>query len=209
MAMQTQETHEVLAPAAPGDAPAAPAAHEAPGAHGAQAETHEGTEHAAGHESSGLPQFDFAWWPGQILWFLIIFGVVLIFIRMFAAPKVGNTIENREGHIAGQIAEARRLKDEADKKAEAAAADMAQARAGAQKLAAEARAKANAEAAARLAEEEAKLAAEGAKAEARIAKARDAAMTNVAGIASETAQAIVERLTGKTATAAELAKARG
>ncbi len=196
MAMQTHEDHGAHAPAAPGHEPGV-------------AETHEGTEHAAGHESSGLPQFDFAWWPGQILWFLIIFGVVLIFIRLFAAPKVGGTIENREGHITGQIAEARRMKDEADKKAEAAAAEMAAARANAQKVASEARAKANAESAARLAEEEAKLAAEGAKAEARIAKARDAAMSNVAGIAADTAQAIVDRLTGKPATAAELAKARG
>src|SRR5687768_2755420 len=143
MAMQTQEEHGEHAPAAPGHEPGAAA-------------THEGTEHAGGHESSGLPQFDFAWWPGQILWFLIIFGVVLIFIRLFAAPKVGGTIENREGHITGQIAEARRMKDEADRKAEAAAAEMAAARANAQKVASEARAKANAESAARLAEEEAK-----------------------------------------------------
>lgn len=212
MAMQTQENHEVLAPAAPGDTShAAPAeTHEAPGAHDAHAaETHEGTEHAGGHESAGLPQFDFAWWPGQILWFLIIFGVVLIFVRVFAAPKVGNTIEQREGHIAGQIAEARKMKEEADKKAEAAAAEIAAARANAQKVAAEARAKANAEASARLAEEEAKLAEQGAQAEARISRARDAAMSNVAGIAADTAGAIIERLTGKAPTAAELAKARG
>ena len=59
------------------------------------------------------------------------------------------------------------------------------------------------------AQEEARLAAKGAEAEARIAKARDAAMTNVASIAAETADAIVAKLTGKPATAAELAKAGG
>jgi len=193
MAMQTQDEAAAAgpAPAAPGHEPGADAAHAA----------------AGGHESAGLPQFDFHWWPGQIAWFLIVFFAVMAFIRLFAAPKLGGTIEAREGKIAGDIADARRMKDEADAQAAAAAAEAAQARAQAQRVAAEARAKAQAEIAAKLAEEEAKLAASGAEAEARIAKARDAAMTNVAGIASDTAKAIVEKLTGKTATASELAAA--
>ncbi|MEY3841477.1 MAG: hypothetical protein RLZZ542_587, partial [Pseudomonadota bacterium] len=41
------------------------------------------------------------------------------------------------------------------------------------------------------------------EAEAAIAKTRDAAMANVSTIASDTARAIVEKLTGKAATAAE------
>ena len=190
------ETEDHAAPAAPG--------HE-PGADGA----HAGAEAAGGHGEGGggLPQFDFAQWPGQILWFLIIFFGLMLFVRFFAAPKVGGTIEAREGKIAGDIAEARRLKDEADAQAQAAAAEAAQARAAAQKVGAEARAKAQAEIAARLAEEEAKLAATGAEAEARIAKAREAAMSNVAGIASDTAKTIVEKLTGQAATAAELSAA--
>jgi F-type H+-transporting ATPase subunit b len=169
-----------------------------------QTETHEGTA-AEGHGSAGLPQFDFTWWPGQIAWFLIIFFAVMAFMRFFAVPKLGGTIEGREGKIAGDIAEARRMKEEADAQAAAAAAEAAQGRAAAQRVAAEARAKAQAAIAARLAEEEAKLAAAGAEAEARIGKAREAAMANVAAIATDTAQAIVAKLTGKSATAAELA----
>ena len=192
MAMQTEDH---AAPAAPGHEPGAAGAHE-----GAAA-----AEHAEG----GLPQFDFAQWPGQILWFLIFFFGLLLFVRLFAAPKIGGTIETREGKIAGDIAEARRMKEEADAQAQAAAAEAAQARAAAQKVGAEARAKAQAEIAARLAEEEAKLAATGAQAEARIATAREAAMSNVAGIAADTAQAIVQKLTGKSATTAELAAAKG
>src|SRR5437899_2477729 len=171
-------------------------------------ETQEGTAPAQA-QSAGLPQFDFQWWPGQIVWFLVMFLVVLVFVRLFAAPRVGGTIEAREGKISGDIADARRLKDEADAQAAAAAAETAQARAAAQRVAAEARAKAQAEVAARLAEEEAKLAAKGAEAEARIAKARNAAMTNVAGIAADAAGAIVAKLTGRAATSAELSAARG
>lgn len=171
-------------------------------------ETQEGTTPAEG-KSAGLPQFDFQWWPGQIVWFLIMFLVVLVFVRLFAAPRVGGTIDAREDKISGDIADARRLKDEAEAQAASAAAETAQARAAAQRVAAEARAKAQAEVSARLAEEEAKLAEKGAEAEARIAKARDAAMANVAGIAAGAAGAIVAKLTGRAATPAELTAVRG
>jgi F-type H+-transporting ATPase subunit b len=197
MAMQTNE-----APSAVGHEPAAPG-HEAAGAG-----SHEGA--AAAEHKGGLPQFDFTWWPGQIVWFLVMFFFVLAFVRWFAAPRVGGAIDEREAKITGDIADARRLKDEADAQAAAAAAEVAQARAAAQRVGAEARAKAQASIAAKLAEEEAKLAATGAEAEARIASARDAAMANVANIGAETAGVIVEKLTGRTATAAELAAvARG
>ncbi len=195
--MATQ-THEDAAAEGPGLS--------APGHEAGAAGAHAGAE-AGGHESSGLPQFDFSWWPGQIAWFLIVFFVVMGFMRFFATPKVGGTIEAREAKIAGDIANARCMKDEADAEAKAAAAEAAQARSQAQKLAAEARAKIQAEIAARLGEEEAKLAASGAEAEARIAKARDAAMANVQTIGTETAQAIVEKLSGRAASAGELAQA--
>lgn len=186
------------------DATVAPdAAPAAAGAHGAAT-----TEH---HEASGgLPQFDFAQWPGQIAWFLIVFFVVLAFVRLFVTPKVGGTIDAREGKIEGDIVEARRMKEAADAEVAEAAAETAAARARAQKVAADARAEAQAQITAALAAEEAKLAAVASEAEARIGKARDAAMTHVQSIGAETAQAIVEKLTGKAATAAELASvARG
>ena len=181
----------------------------APGAHAGAAaqESHEGTA-AVGHESGGLPQFDFQWWPGQIAWFLIVFAVVLAFMRFIAVPWVGGTIDLRESQIAGDIAKARRMKDEADAQAQVAAGEAVQARAAAQKVAADARGKAQAEITARLAAEDAKLAEAAVVAEARIVKARDAAVVNVAGIANDTAQAIVAKLTGKTASAAELASAQ-
>lgn len=171
-------------------------------------ETHESTG-AAEHEggSGGLPQFDPQWWPGQIAWLLIIFVVVMTFMRVFAVPKLGGTIAARDEKIAGDIAEARRLKDEAEAQAEAAAADQAKARAEAGKVALDARAKAQAEIASKLSEQEAKLAVSTGEAEARIAASREQAMASVGGIASDIAQAMVGKLTGKAATAAEVAQA--
>ena len=163
-----------------------------------------GTEAAA---SGGLPQFDPHWWPGQIVWFSMIFLVVFVLMRWVFVPRIGGAIEARDGKIEGDIAAARTMKDEADAQAEAAKADTAEARAGAQRLAAEARSKAQAEAAARLAEEEAKLGATTEAAEARIRAARDAAMAHVGDIAADTAIAIVERLTGQAPNAAEVTAA--
>ena len=169
--------------------------------HTAPGETATGVEQEAG---GGLPQFNTDYWPGQVLWFLIIFGVLLFLMRTVFVPKIGGAIEGREDKIGGDIAEARRLKSEAEAQAEDAAANTAQARSAAQRVALDARAKAQAEAAARMAQEEAKLAETTAAAEARIYAARDAAMGHVRKIADDTAQAMVEKLTGKAASAAEL-----
>jgi F-type H+-transporting ATPase subunit b len=154
--------------------------------------------------AGGLPQFDLAQWPGQAVWMLIIFGVMFaLFARVFV-PSIGGTIAEREDRISGDVGEARRLRDQADAQAAAAAAETAQARAAAQKLAQDAKSKAQADAAAREAAEEAKLSATLARSEAVINRAREAAMGHVRDIAAETAQAIVEKLTGTAATAAEL-----
>jgi F-type H+-transporting ATPase subunit b len=175
---------------------------------GPATETHEETGAPAPEGGSGgLPQFDVAMWPGQMAWFLIFFVIVFVLMSRVFVPRIGGTIAEREGKIRGDAAEARRLKEEADAQAAAAQADIAQARAQAMKLGAEARAKAQAEISARLAAEEAKLAETGAAAESRIAAARDAAMANVGDIAADAAQAIVQKLTGKAPTAAELASA--
>ena len=157
--------------------------------------------------AGGLPQFDLAMWPGQMAWFLIFFAIVFVLMVRVFVPRIGGAIEARDAKMSADVAEASRMKDEAEAQAKAAALETAQARASAQRLAADARAKAQAEAAARLAAEEAKLAEASASAEARIAAARSTAMANVGTIAKDAAGAIVQKLTGKAATATELASA--
>lgn len=172
----------------------------APQATGASTEAQGGAQGASG----GLPQFDPQWWAGQAFWLALIFLVLYVVLAKVLLPRVGKTIDAREGKIAGDIADARRLKDEAEAQAAAAAAEMADARAQAQRVASDAKAKAAAEAHERQAAEEAKLNARLAAAETEIRSARDQAMGNVKAIAVETAQAIVERLTGQAASAADV-----
>jgi len=162
---------------------------------------------AAEQGTSGLPQFDLNQWPGQMVWMLIIFGVLFLLFRYVFVPKVGGTIFAREDKIGGDIKEARRLRDEAEVQAKAAADEVAVARSRAQRLAADAKAAASAETERRQAEEETRLAQVLGDAEARIAAARAEAMTHVRGIAAETAEAIVSRLTGAAPDAAEVERA--
>lgn len=164
--------------------------------------TQEGTTTPA--QAGGLPQFDPQWWPGQIVWFLAIFLVVFLLMRSVFVPRIGGTIAARDAKIEGDIADARRLKVEADVQAQAAAAQTAQARAQAQKLAADARAEAKADISASLSAEEAKLAETTDAAEVRIRAARDEAMGNVRAIALDAAGAIVAKLTGQGPTPGEV-----
>lgn len=157
--------------------------------------------------SGGLPQFDIAMWPGQMVWLLLIFAVLYVLFAKVFVPRIAGAINAREDKISGDIGEARRLRDEAKAETEVAAAELAQARAQAQRLAAEAQGEAKARASTRQAEEEAKLAQALGAAEARIAAARSEAMTHVRAIALDTASSIITRLTGAKATEAELQRA--
>jgi F-type H+-transporting ATPase subunit b len=143
-----------------------------------------------------MPQLDPTWWAGQVFWLLVIFAVLYGVLAKVLLPKLGRAIDEREGKISGDIADARRLKQEAEAQATTAQAELADARSKAHKTAADAKAKAAANAAERQSAEEAKLNARLASAEAEIRAARDQAMINVSAIAVETAQAIVEKLTG-------------
>ena len=155
-------------------------------------------EHTATTEapSSGLPQFEFQHWAGQIAYLLILFAILYVLIARVFAPRIRAVFDERAKTIADALSSARSVQTEAAAQAEAARQALADARTAAHKTAADAKAKAADEAKARNAVEEAKLSAKLAEAEARIRASRDAAMASVGAVAAETASAIVEKLTG-------------
>ena len=164
---------------------------------------------AASGGAGGLPQFDLAQWPGQMVWVLVVFAVLYVLFAKVFVPGVGGAIDAREAKIAGDIAEARRLKGEAEDAARTAAGEMAEARENARKVAAQAKAAAKSAAAKRRAEEAGRLAKGFEEAEARIAAAKAEAMGHVRAIAAGAAVAMIERLSGQAPTTAEIDKALG
>lgn len=155
--------------------------------------------------SAGLPQLNFALWPGQMIWALLIFGALYGVMGGLFLPRLRAAIRHRGETISEALAEARALRDEAEAQSRAALAEVAEARARAQKLAAEAKAKAKAQAAAREAEADAQLNVRLTEAEGRIAANRDRAMSHVREIAETTAAAMVTKLTGETPGSPEVA----
>jgi F-type H+-transporting ATPase subunit b len=161
----------------------------------------------AEHGEGGLPQFQFEHWGGQIAYLLILFALLYLLVSRVFWPRMRRVIDERASTISTAVATARDVQTEAAGQAEAAKAEVEQARASARASAAAAKARVTDEANARAAAEEEVVGARIAEAETAIGKTRDAAMSNVSTIASDTAVAIVERLTGKAPTGAEAAAA--
>ena len=159
---------------------------------------------AAEHDAGGLPQFEFQHWAGQVVYLLILFVILYALIAKVFAPRLRRVIDERAETISTAVATARSVQTEAAAQAEAARAEVEKARADARATAAAAKARVAADIQARQAEDEAALAARVAEAEKAIAATRDGAMAHASTIASDTTRAIVERLTGKAPTAAEL-----
>lgn len=164
---------------------------------------------AHGGEGGGLPQFETQHWFGQIAWLLILFFLLYLLISKVFAPRLRRVMDERADTISGAVATARQVQAEAAQQAEVAKAEVAAARSNARAMATDAAQRVAAEAASRKAGDEAAIEARIAEAEAAIAQTRDAAMSSVSVIAGETTTAIVERLTGKAPSAAELAAVKG
>lgn len=176
-------------------APASGDAHGAatPGA----AETGAHTEAAAdAHGKAGFPPFEPTYFPSQILWLAITFGLFYVFLKKVVLPRIGSILEVRRDRIAHDLDTAARLKEEADAAVAAYEQELADARAKSDRIANEARDAAKAEADAERKEVETALNARLADAETRIASVRASAMKDVGAIAEETATAIVQSLVG-------------
>jgi F-type H+-transporting ATPase subunit b len=169
----------------------------------AVADTHASTEAAHGDGGGGLPQFEFQHWFGQIVYLIFLFAILYWLMAKVFVPRLRGVIDQRAATIADAVQTARQVQAEAAGQAEAAKAEVEAARAGSRAMATAAKARVTDAANALAAEEEAVVNARIAEAETAIGKTRDAAMTNVATIAADTAAAIVERLTGKAPSAAE------
>jgi F-type H+-transporting ATPase subunit b len=155
----------------------------------------ETAEHASG---SGFPPFDQIGDFGlsQVFWLIVTFAVLYFAVATVFLPKIRKAVEDRDGAIKKDVAEAAALSSKADESVKQFEAQIAAARANARDTAAKAKAEADAKTAQATAAKEAELNARLAAAEARINDTRTKAMANVSAVAEDAAAAIAERLTG-------------
>ena len=152
----------------------------------------------ADEAASVFPPLDTWHFPSQIFWTLLLFAFLYFMLSRFILPKLGSTIETRQSTLADDLDDAQRFSDEADSAQKALEVRMAEARSKARETADAARAKIDAELAAQTAKVDADINAKLEAAETRITDLRTAAMSNVAEIATDTVQAMTERLGVKT-----------
>ena len=143
-----------------------------------------------------FPPFQKDTFASQLVSLVIAFVALYLIVSRIALPRVGSVLDARQGAIDGDLAAAQKLKDESEAALKAYESELAAARSRAQAIGAETREKLNAASEAERKTLEEKLSVRLADAEKQIAATREAAMSNVRGIAADAATAIVQRLTG-------------
>lgn len=164
------------------------------------------TEAPGGH-GGGFPPFDASTYASQLVWLAIAFALLYALMSKFALPRIAAILEARQTLIAADLAEASRLKAEAEEAGAAYEKALADARNRAQAMAGEARDRLAAESDRDRKVLEQRLAARLAEADRTIAASRTAAMGHVRGIAVDVAASIVRRLSGVAAPERAVAEA--
>jgi F-type H+-transporting ATPase subunit b len=164
------------------------------------------TEADGGHKAP-FPPFQKDTFASQLVSLVIAFVALYLIVSKIALPRVGAVIDQRQDTIDGDLAAAQKLKDESDNALKAYESELAGARSRAQAISAETREKLNAASEAERKTLEDRLSQKLADAEKTIASTREAAMSNVRGIATDAAAAIVQRLTGATPDSASVGRA--
>jgi F-type H+-transporting ATPase subunit b len=153
------------------------------------------TEADGGHKAP-FPPFQKDTFASQLVSLVVAFVALYLIVSRIALPRVGSLLDERQNAIEGDLAAAQKLKDESDSALKAYESELAAARSRAQAISSETREKLNAAAGAERKTLEEQLSVKLADAEKTIAATREAAMSNVRGIAADAATAIVQRLTG-------------
>jgi F-type H+-transporting ATPase subunit b len=160
------------------------------------AETKTGTE-AHGGAKAPFPPFNPETFASQLVWLAIAFVALYVLLSRLALPRVAAIFAARSGRVESDLAAAERLKSESEAAIAAYEKALAEARARAQAIASDTRSQFAAVAEERKKKLEASLAAKLADAERQIDSTKKSAMTNVRGIAADTAAEIIKRLTGE------------
>ena len=160
---------------------------------------------AEGHKT--FPPFDPKTFGSQLFWLVILFGLLYIVMSRVALPKVGAILEARDKKIAGDLAEAARMKEASDAAVAAYEQALAEARQNAHAIAQKARDAAKAEAATDRTRIETELNKKLGASEAEIARVKTEALGSVDAIARDAVEAIVEALVGTKVEKAQVASA--
>ncbi len=143
-----------------------------------------------------MPQLKLQDFPPQLIWLAIIFVGLYLLMSRLLVPRISSVLDARTNRIEGDLAEARRLKDETQKAISDYERALSDARGKAGTLAQGERDKLKAEIDQERAKVEGQLTSRLNAAEAQIRAARDTALGQVHDVAGETVETLVQELLG-------------
>ena len=135
-------------------------------------------------------------YQSQWFWLLLVLAVIYFFVGRRIVPKVEATVDQRDAQIATDLAEAERMRAEADATEEAWRARINDAHAEAHELAHAAKDRSLRDTEQRVGAADKKLAAKADEAARALDEARRSALAEIEGLAVEAAREIVAKLTG-------------
>ena len=135
-------------------------------------------------------------YQSQWFWLFVVLAAIYLIVGRGIVSRVESTVDLRDAQIAADLAEAERLRGEAEAKEAAWRKQMNDVHLEAQARAAEAKAASARDAEKRIKAADAKLAAKAEAAAAALAEARSKALAEIEGVAVEAARDIVAKLTG-------------
>ena len=144
-----------------------------------------------------MPQLEQIWsFPSQIFWLTITFAALFLVIWKVAAPRISSVLEARQRRIEDNLDKAANFKREAEAAIEAYEVAIADSRNKAHNLINEASQQIASEAAKSEAELAEKLQVRIAEGEQAVESAKQAAITELRGVALDVASTVVEKLAG-------------
>jgi F-type H+-transporting ATPase subunit b len=135
-------------------------------------------------------------YQSQWFWLLLVLAVIYFFVGRGIVPKVSSTIDQRDAQIASDLAEAERLRAEADATEQAWRAMINEAHADAQSLAHDAKDRSLRDTEKQVSAADKKLAAKADAAARALDEARRSALAEIESLAAEAAREMVAKLTG-------------
>jgi F-type H+-transporting ATPase subunit b len=135
-------------------------------------------------------------YQSQWFWLLLVLGAIYFFVGRGIVPKVEATVDLRDAQIAADLAEAERLREEANATEEGWRAKINAAHAEAHELAHAAKDRSLRETEKKVAAADKKLSADAENAAGSLDEARKGALAEIEAMATEAAREIVAKLTG-------------
>jgi F-type H+-transporting ATPase subunit b len=151
-----------------------------------------------------MPQLNINDFAPQLVWLAISFVLLYLIMSRLALPRVGQVLQERRGRIASDLAAAEKLREDTSKAISHYEQALSEARARAQAIARQARDEMTRDLERQRAEADETISARSADAETRINGMKEAALSHVGEIATDTAEALVAHLLGKSVPRSEL-----